>query len=358
MHMTFVPLKEWGLPVGDVFLSAGPCSAESEEQVFATAKGLSECGGISLMRAGLWKPRTRPGNFEGVGVKGLDWLTNVRDEYGLPIGVEVAGPEHVEACLEHSVDVVWIGARTTPNPFAIQDIADALKGTDMRVLVKNPISPDIELWIGAVERLHNAGLRRLGVIHRGFSTAQKILYRFAPRWRIPIELKRRLPDIPILCDPSHICGKSELLFSIAQEALDLLFDGLMIEAHIDPSKALSDSSQQITPFQLNALINRLTRKTELSKDEEYQTRMKELRLEVDHLDEHLIEILGKRMSIAEDMGYLKRKRQISPFQPHRWEEIVASRQAAGKEQDLSEDFVFHLFEVIHEEAIRHQVEQG
>lgn len=352
-NLSFVPLREWGLPMGDIFVSAGPCSAESEKQVLEIAKNISGCG-ISFMRAGLWKPRTHPNTFEGVGIKGLKWLVRAREEYNLPIGIEVANPGHVEACLKHQVDVVWIGARTTTNPFAVQALADALQGTDQSVLVKNPICPDLELWLGAIERLHNMGLRKIGVIHRGFSTSRKILYRFAPNWKIPIELKRRLPDIPILCDPSHICGTAELIFSIAQEALNLLFDGLMIEVHIDPAKAWSDAKQQITPEELYSLINRLKLKTELSDDEKFQTRMKELRLEVDLIDSHFIELLCKRMEIVSEMGELKYKYNISPLQPYRWKDIVASRLDAGKKKNLSEDFIFRLFEAIHEEAIRYQ----
>lgn len=357
MVLSFVPLKEWGLPIGNIFLAAGPCGAESEEQVLETAKGIADCG-VSFIRAGMWKPRTHPGAFEGVGIKGLKWLVRAREEYNLPIGIEVANPEHVEACLEHEVDVVWIGARTTPNPFAVQAIADALKGTDQSVFVKNPISPDLELWIGAIERLYNAGLRKIGVIHRGFSTSKKVLYRYAPNWKIPIELKRRLPDVPMLCDPSHICGKVDLIFSIAQEALDLLYDGLMIEVHVDPAKALCDAKQQITPQELRVLINRLTLKTELSDDENFQARMKQLRLEVDHIDSHIVELLGKRMEIVTEIGKLKRRQNISLLQPHRWEEIVASRIGAGKMQNLSEEFVFQLFEAIHEESIRHQAKKN
>lgn len=353
--MDIKPLKEWGLPVRDIFLAAGPCSAESEKQVIETARGLADCG-ISFMRAGIWKPRTRPGSFEGVGVKGLEWLVRARKEFGLSIGTEVANPEHAEACLKHNVDIIWIGARTTVNPFAVQAIADVLKGTDVPLFVKNPTSPDLELWIGALERLYNAGLRRIGAIHRGFSVARKVLYRNAPNWKIPIELKRRLPEIPILCDPSHICGKTELIFSIAQEALDLLYDGLMIEVHIDPSKALSDSSQQVTPGQFRSLLGRLSCKSESSESIEYQTRIKELRLEVDSIDEHIIRLLGKRMEIAKKMGELKRKNNISILQPQRWKEIIVSRLAVGNRQNLSEEFLLQLLQTIHEEAIQHQEE--
>jgi chorismate mutase len=244
--MTFTPLKSWGFPMHPSMLIAGPCSAESEAQVLDTARELSQAG-ISCLRAGLWKPRTHPGTFEGVGADGIPWLLRARECYGLRIGVEVATPEHVDTCLRAGVDLVWIGARTTTNPFSVQALADALRGADIPVLVKNPLSPDVDLWIGAIERLANAGLRRLGAIHRGFSTARSAPYRFAPAWRIPIELRRQLPEIPILCDPSHICGRTDLILAVAQEALDLLYDGLMVEVHISPRDARSDAGQQLTP---------------------------------------------------------------------------------------------------------------
>lgn len=353
MNISFTPLHEWGLPAKKIFLAAGPCSAESEEQIIETARSLTACG-ISLFRAGIWKPRTFPGSFEGVGTEGLKWLVNARSEFGIPIGVEVANPEHIEACLKHNVDVLWIGARTTPNPFAVQAIADVLKGVDIPLFVKNPINPDLDLWLGAIERLNKAGLRKIGVIHRGFSTSKRVLYRNSPNWKIPIELRRQVPGIPMLCDPSHICGKTELIFSVAQEALDLLYDGLMIEVHINPEKALSDSKQQITPEQFQTLISRLTVKSELSDDSEFLTRIKELRMEVDNIDEHLISLIGKRMDIVRKMGALKRGKKISTLQPQRWLEILESRRAIGKEYDLSEEFIFQLFQAVHEEAIRHQ----
>jgi chorismate mutase len=355
MNISIIPLQKWELPFKKKFLSAGPCSAESEEQLLETARALADSR-IGFIRAGIWKPRTHPGSFEGVGIKGLKWLVKVREELNIPVGTEVAYPEHVDACMKYNIDVLWVGARTTANPFAVQALADALKGTDVPVFVKNPISPDIELWIGAIERLYNAGLRKIGVIHRGFSTSKKVLYRYAPNWKIPIELKRRMPDVPILCDPSHICGKRELIYSIAQEALDLLYDGLMIEVHRNPAEALSDPEQQFTPDQFFSLIKRLKVKSETGDSREFQIRIKELRHEVDNLDEHLIKLLGKRMEIAEEMGRLKRKNNISILQPHRWKEILDSRRAAGDEYGLASEFVFQLFQIIHEEAIRRQEE--
>ncbi|HSH68384.1 MAG TPA: bifunctional 3-deoxy-7-phosphoheptulonate synthase/chorismate mutase type II [Deferrisomatales bacterium] len=348
-----LPIRDWGFPVGDFFLAAGPCSAESAEQVLRTARAL--CGmGISVFRAGAWKPRTHPGSFEGAGEQALEWLVRARDETGLPIGVEVASAEHVELCLKHRIDLVWIGARTTPNPFSVQAVSDALRGTDMPVLVKNPISPDLGLWLGAIERLANAGLRRIGAVHRGFSASHPILYRYAPMWRIPIELKRRLPDIPLVCDPSHISGRRDLIWSISQEALDLLFDGLMVEVHEDPSRALSDGEQQLAPDAFRSLVGRLQPKSETIEDDELMARIKALRLEVDALDEHLVGILGKRMEVVRRLGKLKRRHGISALQPDRWREIVASRVAAGTEAGLSDAFVLQVFQSVHEEAIRQQ----
>jgi chorismate mutase len=356
MDLPIIPLADWGLPIRELFLAAGPCSAESEAQLLAAAKGLADCD-VSFLRAGLWKPRTRPGSFEGVGLAGFEWLVKAREITGLPIGIEVATPEHVRACRDHNVDVVWIGARTTPNPFAVQALADALEGSDMPVLVKNPISPDLELWIGALERLSRAGLRKIGAIHRGFSTSERSLYRFEPHWKIPIELKRRLPNLPLLCDPSHICGNAQLIFTVAQQALDLLYDGLMVEVHPHPAEALSDAKQQLTPAQFQSLINRLTLKTELTDSEEFHVRINELRAEVDALDQNILSLLGERMAVARRMGDLKSKNHVSTLQPHRWQEIVASRVAAGETEGLARDFVFQVFETIHEESIRQQEER-
>lgn len=353
METNIIPLKDWGFPMGDLFLSAGPCSAESEGQIIRTAQAIVDQN-VSFMRAGLWKPRTHPDSFEGVGTRGLEWLKRIREETGLAIGTEVAIPEHVEACLKYKIDVLWVGARTTPNPFAVQELANALKGTDTAVLIKNPISPDLELWFGAVERMLNAGLKKIGVIHRGFSTAHKGMHRFAPNWKIPIEFKRIMPDVPMLCDPSHICGNTDLIFSIAQEALDLLYDGLMLEVHINPPEALSDADQQLAPKEFITLINRLTVKREINESVEFESNIKKLRLLIDQTDKHLVKILGERMDIVRKIGELKRKSDVSSLQPRRWKEIITTRIAEGKGYNLSEEFIFQIFESIHEEAIRQQ----
>jgi chorismate mutase len=346
-------LKEWGFPIERNFLVAGPCSAETEEQVMATAKALAQ-GGVSFMRAGIWKPRTRPGSFEGVGEAGLEWMVNARAETGLKIGTEVADPAHVEACLKHQVDILWVGARTSTNPFSVQAIADALKGTDIPVFVKNPMSADVNLWQGAIERLANAGLTRLGAIHRGFSSKIETRYRNAPDWKMPIELMRRMPEIPMLCDPSHICGKRDLIPAIAQEALDLLFDGLMLEVHPDPETALSDAAQQLTPEQFFDLIGKLNLSHEQSDNAAFVKRLSELREEVDDLDDRLLGLLRDRMDVVRKMGRLKVEENVSTFQPHRWQEILQDRVRKGIELDLSENVVLQIMQSIHEESIRQQ----
>jgi chorismate mutase len=347
--------KDWGFPIDKMFLSAGPCSAESQAQVLETAQALAGQG-ISFLRAGIWKPRTRPGSFEGVGLKGLAWMGHARTETGLKIGTEVAEPSHVEACLEFGMDILWVGARTTTNPFSVQAIADALKGTDIPVLVKNPISADIGLWIGAIERLANAGLTRLGAIHRGFSSTLEMRYRNAPNWKMPIELNRLMPEIPLICDPSHICGKAELIPDLAQEAMDLLFDGLMVEVHPDPPNALSDAAQQLTPDQFLSMVANLRLPHEQSDSPVFINRMSELREGIDELDSQLLDLLGQRMDIVREMGALKVAQQVSTLQPHRWQEIVRDRIKKGSGLDLSEAFVLQLMQSIHEEAIRQQEE--
>lgn len=346
-------IKQWGLPVDGVFLAAGPCSAESEGQVLETARALAGKG-VGFFRAGIWKPRTRPGSFEGVGLKGLAWMDRARSETGLKIGTEVAEPSHVEACLEFGMDVLWVGARTTTNPFSVQAIADALRGTDIPVFVKNPMSADIGLWIGAIERLANAGLTRLGAIHRGVSSPLEMRYRNAPAWKMPIELMRRMPDVPIICDPSHICGRADLISTIAQEAMDLLFDGLMVEVHPDPPHALSDAAQQLTPRQFVSMVGNLELPHEQSDSAAFLNRMSELREDVDELDSHMIGLLGRRMEIVREMGRLKTEQNVSTLQPHRWQEIVQDRIRKGSGLNLSEDFILQMMQSIHEEAIRQQ----
>ena len=351
--MNEAKFKEWGFPVGRMFLAAGPCSAESEAQVLETARALAGHN-VGFMRAGIWKPRTRPGSFEGVGLKGLAWMDRARTETGLKIGTEVAEPSHVEACLEFGLDILWIGARTSTNPFSVQAIADVLKGTDVPVLVKNPMTADIGLWIGAIERLANAGLTKIGVVHRGFSSTLEMRYRNAPNWKMPIELKRHLPDIPLICDPSHICGKAELIHTIAQEAMDLLFDGLMVEVHPDPPSALSDAAQQLTPVQFLSMVESLELSREKSDSPAFMDRLGGLRESVDELDGRLLELLGQRMDIVREMGRLKAGQSVSTLQPHRWQEIVDDRVKKGVGFELSEGFVLQLMQSIHEEAIRRQ----
>ncbi|HEY5653439.1 MAG TPA: bifunctional 3-deoxy-7-phosphoheptulonate synthase/chorismate mutase type II [Pontiella sp.] len=346
-------LKQWGFPLDKTFLAAGPCSAESEEQVLTVARALTGKG-VGFLRAGIWKPRTRPGSFEGVGVAGLEWMVHARSETGLKIGTEVAEPAHVEACLKHELDVLWIGARTTTNPFSVQTIADVLQGTDIPVFVKNPMAEDVGLWIGAIERLANAGLTKIGAIHRGASSSLEMRYRNAPAWKMPIELMRRMPDIPILCDPSHICGQTGLIPTIAQEAMDLLFDGLMLEVHPDPVHALSDASQQLTPSEFVEMISHLKLPHEQSNSILFQQRMSKLRESVDSVDSQVLELLSQRMEIVRSMGAIKVEQNVSTLQPHRWQEILNDRIAKGKHLGLSEDFVLHVMQSVHEESIRQQ----
>ncbi len=344
---------EWGFPQQEVFLVAGPCSAESEEQVMQTARALAGHG-IGFFRAGIWKPRTRPGTFEGVGLKGLAWLDRVRRETGMKVGTEIADVSHVDACLEYGLDVLWIGARTTTNPFSVQAIADALRGTDVPVFVKNPMSEDVGLWIGALERLANAGVSRLGAIHRGVGSPLEMRYRNGPAWKMPIELMRRMPELPVLCDPSHICGRADLIAAIAQEAMDLLFDGLMVEVHCDPPNALSDAAQQLTPESFLDMVSHLKRPCAEGGRPEYQKRMSELREQVDRLDGHLLEVLDQRMEVVREMGRLKMEENISTLQPGRWQSILDDRVRKGAALGFPDEFVESMMQLIHEEAIRQQ----
>lgn len=350
-------LSEWGVPFDKVMFIAGPCSAESEDQLMQTALGLKDSR-VNMLRAGIWKPRTRPGSFEGVGEKGLKWLKNAGNAINVPVTTEVATPEHVEACLKAGIDILWIGARTTTNPFAVQAVADALQGVDIPVMIKNPINPDIELWGGAIERLNRVGVKRLAAIHRGFSTYEKSKFRNQPIWRIPIEKKRRRPHLPMFCDPSHICGNRDLLLYVAQNAMDLLFDGIMLEVHIDPASALSDSKQQLTPEGYDRLLSKLKIKKLTSESEDFKKHIKSLRQAIDKLDHQILEVLAKRMGHAKEIAVHKMNYDISLFQPGRFDETAKNWIKDGRElsQDLSEEFLSQMYRFIHEESLRLQEE--
>ena len=329
---------------------AGPCSAETEEQVIATAKQLAD-NGVKVFRAGIWKPRTKPGGFEGNGVKALPWLQTVKKETGMLTATEVATAKHVEEALKYGVDLLWIGARTTADPFAVQESADTLQGTDVPVLIKNPVNPDLELWIGALQRLNNAGIRRLGAIHRGFSTYDKKLYRNLPQWHIPIELRRRIPELPIICDPSHISGRRDLIAPLCQQAMDLQFDGLIIESHIDPDNAWSDASQQVTPEVLNIILNNLV----IRETNQTTENLTELRKQIDEIDINLIETLAKRMRISREIGTYKKEHEMPILQTTRYDEIINKRAQQGIELSMDGEFMKVVFEAIHSESVRQQM---
>jgi chorismate mutase len=349
------PLHEW-LPAGRLpLVIAGPCSAESEEQVLSTARELAKIPQVRVFRAGLWKPRTRPSSFEGVGSRGLKWLGKVKAETGLLTTVEVASPKHVEEAISHGIDILWIGARTVVNPFSIQEISESLRGADIPVMVKNPLNPDIRIWIGALERLNHSGIRKLIAVHRGFSFFSHSPYRNSPMWEIPIELKRLYPGLPVLVDPSHICGETGLLFPVAQKALDLEMDGLMIEAHIRPGEALTDKDQQITPAVLQELITGLVLRAEYG-TVEFENKLEELRSEIDKLDEELIDILSRRMRIVEDIGKYKKENNITILQLKRWSQIIRDRVDTGVRMGLSREFLLRLLEALHEESIQRQTD--
>ena len=332
---------------------AGPCSAETEEQVLKIARELKDSK-VSVFRAGIWKPRTRPGGFEGVGEIGLKWLQKAKAETGLQMAVEVANAAHVKLALEHDIDVLWIGARTTVNPFAVQEIADALQNTDKIVLVKNPVNPDLALWIGGVERLYNANIKNIGVIHRGFSTYEKTKYRNNPEWQIAIDFQNRFPDIPLIIDPSHITGNRDMIFQVTQEALDLNYDGMIIETHIDPDNAWSDAAQQVTPERLKQIIFDLTIRKETDDADDYQLRLAKLRSKIDEFDAKLLDVIGKRMKVAEDIGALKKEKNVAVLQNKRWNEILEKMVNDGSQKGLSEEFILQFFKAIHQESISHQ----
>ena len=331
---------------------AGPCSAETEQQTLETAKALSAIG-VTIFRAGIWKPRTMPGGFEGVGDMGLEWLQRVKRETGMLIATEVATVEHVNAALAAGIDILWLGARTTANPFAMQDIADALHGHDeVAVLLKNPVNPDLDLWIGAIQRILNAGVSRVGAVHRGFSTAGEHLYRNDPQWHIPFDLRRLEPRMTILCDPSHIGGKRELVYPLAQQALDMGFDGLMIESHCDPDHALSDSAQQITPEELKSVLNRLIIRSGIPVEDELAL----LRQQIDDCDHELLSVLARRMSVSREIGQYKKTHNLRVVQPQRYQDVLKNRLAEGERLSLDPAFVKLVMQAIHEESVRQQVD--
>ena len=333
------------------FVIAGPCSAETEEQVLTTAKQLASKG-CHIFRAGVWKPRTKPGGFEGNGEKALPWMKRVKEETGMLITTEVATPEHVELALKYGIDILWIGARTTANPFAMQAIADSLKGIDIPVLIKNPVNPDLELWIGAMERINQAGIKRIAAIHRGFSSYDKKIYRNLPMWQIPIELRRRIPNLPIICDPSHIGGKRELIAPLCQQAMDLGMDGLIVESHCDPDKAWSDAKQQVTPEVLDYILSLL-----VIRDETVTTEgINELRKQIDELDNSMMELLAKRMRVCREIGQYKKEHNMTVLQTSRYNEILDKRGAQGSLCGMSADFIKEVFEAVHEESVRQQME--
>lgn len=351
MELTISPLNLPGVRAERPMIIAGPCSAETEEQLMSTALQLAKAG-IKIFRAGIWKPRTKPGGFEGVGEKGLPWLKRVKDEVGMLTATEVATHAHVEAALKYDVDILWIGARTAANPFAMQEIADSLKGIDIPVLVKNPVNPDLELWIGALERIAGAGIHRLGVIHRGFSTYEKKLYRNLPMWHIPIELHRRLPGLPIFGDPSHIGGRRDLIAPLCQQAMDLGFDGLIVESHCNPDCAWSDAQQQVTPDVLEFILDKLVIRDTHTNTESIQT----LRHQIDELDNDIIEQLAKRMRISREIGQYKREHNMTVVQSARYNEVIDKRGAQGVLCGMSSEFMKTVFEAIHEESVRQQLE--
>ncbi len=333
---------------------SGPCSAETEVQVLETAKQLAATGKVDVLRAGIWKPRTRPGSFEGIGTKGLPWLQQAKKETGLPVAVEVATAKQVEDSLHFGVDVLWVGARTTVNPFSVQEVADALKGVDVPVLIKNPINPDLELWLGAVERIAKAGIQKIGLIHRGFSSYGNTEYRNAPMWHLAIEMKRRYPDLMIINDPSHISGRRDILLDVAQKAIDLDFDGLMIESHINPDVAWSDAKQQVTPARLAEMMESIVWRKEDVNSEEYHAALEKLRQQINHLDDELMQILGQRMKVAEKIGEFKKNNNITILQTNRWNEILERATQKGDKLGLSKDFITKYFDAVHMESINHQ----
>jgi len=356
LNLNIQPLNTWLNVNNEPLIISGPCSAETEEQLLTTAHLLAATGKVSVLRAGIWKPRTRPGEFEGIGSIGLEWLKRAKAETGLPTAVEVANAKHVEEALAAGVDILWIGARSTVNPFTVQEIADALKGHDVPVLIKNPVNPDLQLWIGAIERINGAGITKIGAIHRGFSSFEKSSFRNEPMWELAIQLKTLCPDLPIINDPSHICGNRELIPYISQKALDLDMQGLMIESHVDPSVAWTDAKQQVTPAALAELVDRLTVREPEAPNEASADKLADLRKSIDKIDDILLQKLGERMAIVAKIGEFKRDNQVTILQVNRWDAIIQKGQAFAKALKLDLNFTEKFLELVHGESIRKQTE--
>jgi chorismate mutase len=354
--LNIVPLADWRPPGPENFIIAGPCGAETEEQVLRTAEQIAASGKVSVFRSGIWKPRTRPNSFEGVGTIGLRWLQEVKKKYGLLTTVEVANAAHTEEALKYGVDILWIGARTTVNPFSVQEIADVLRGSSVPVMIKNPVHADLQLWIGAIERIAQSGTNKIIAVHRGFHSAQKSIYRNVPMWEIPIELKTVFPELPVICDPSHIAGNRILIKEIAQKSLDLGMDGLMIESHINPDQALSDAKQQLTPMALSALLDELNFRTSSSLDPEFINELQNFRNIIDEIDEELIRVLKKRSDIITKIGAYKKEQHVTIFQLERWKEILRTRTDSAVQKGFPKEFIEKLCQLLHEESIRIQTE--
>ncbi len=355
-NLKVMPISHWLPKIDNPLLISGPCSLESEEQALSTARELAKDKRVFVYRGGIWKPRTRPGMFEGVGSIGLEWLKLVKRETGLLTGTEVANAQHVEECLKAGVDVMWIGARSTASPFVVQEIADVLKGTDQIVMVKNPVNPDVQLWVGALERLNQAGLKNLVAIHRGFTPFSETKYRNYPNWKTVIELRRILPNLPIICDPSHISGKREYLFEISQKAFDIGLDGLMLESHIDPSCALSDKDQQVTPAELSKILDKLVIRYASSDNPQFENKLELLRSRIDMIDYEIMEVLAQRMNIIRQIGQYKKENQVTALQVNRWAQIIEDRSKLAVKLDLDDTFIKALFQLIHEGSVRQQTD--
>src|SRR5512133_194854 len=356
LELDILPVKSWLPNIDNPLLISGPCSLESEEQTMATARELAKDKRVFVYRGGIWKPRTRPGSFEGMGSIALEWLKRAKEETGLLIGTEVANAQHVEECLKAGVDVMWIGARSTASPFVVQEIADVLKGTDQIIMVKNPVNPDVQLWVGALERLNQAGLKNLVAIHRGFTPFGESKYRNYPNWKTVIELRQLMPNLPIICDPSHISGKREYLFEISQKAFDLGLDGLMLESHINPSVALSDKDQQVTPFELGKILDKLVIRYTNSDDPLFENMLDTLRSRIDGIDHEIIEILASRMEIVKQIANYKKQNKVTALQINRWTQLLEDRIATAHKLNLDETFINTIFQLIYEDSVRQQTE--